>query len=283
MPADRPPSHARVVVVGAGFSGVAAAVALERSGEHDVVVLEQADEVGGTWRDNAYPGCACDVPSHLYQLSYAPNPDWSHGFARQPEIQRYLVDVARRLGVRDRVRFGTGLERASWDPAAGRWDVTTTRGATDGRRARARPPGRCRSRPCRTCRASTSFAGPAFHSARWDHDADLRGKRVAVVGTGASAVQFVPEVQREALSLTVFQRTPPWVLPRRDRRDHAAREAALPAGAGPAAARAPTHRPGPRELGARVQRPHPDHAGRRAARPRPPRPAGARPPACARR
>ena len=101
-PADRPlPAHARVVVVGAGFSGVAAAVALERSGEHDVVLLEQADEVGGTWRDNAYPGCACDVPSHLYQLSYAPNPDWSHSFARQPEIQRYLVDVSRRLGVRD--------------------------------------------------------------------------------------------------------------------------------------------------------------------------------------
>ncbi len=217
MPHTTLPPHARVVVVGTGFSGVAAAVALQRAGEDDVVLLEQADEVGGTWRDNAYPGCACDVPSHLYQLSYAPNPGWGHAFARQPEIQRYLVDVATRLGVRDRVRFGTALERAAWDAAAGVWRVETSRGAMTAE-VLVTATGALSEPAVPDLPGLGSFAGPSFHSARWDHDVELDGRRLAVVGTGASAVQFVPHVQRRAAALTVFQRTPAWVLPRRDRR-----------------------------------------------------------------
>lgn len=210
------PAHSRVVVVGSGVAGIAAAIALRSAGESDVVVLEQADEVGGTWRDNSYPGCACDVPSHLYSLSYAPNPEWSHAFARQPEIQRYLVEVAERHRVRDRVVFGAGLEHATWDAAEQLWRLRTGRGQmtaevlVSGTGALSEP-----SVPA--IPGADSFVGPAFHSARWDHSVDVTGKQVAVVGTGASAVQFVPHLQRDTLRLNVFQRTAPWVLPRRDR------------------------------------------------------------------
>ncbi len=217
MPRSQLPAHARVVVVGSGFAGVAAAIALRRSGETDVVVLERADEVGGTWRDNSYPGCACDVPSHLYSLSCAPNPDWSHAFARQPEIQRYLVDVAALHGVHDLVVFGAALEHGTWDGVAQVWRLRTSRGEltaevlVSGTGALSEP-----SVPA--IPGVASFEGPAFHSARWDHGVDVTGRHVAVVGTGASAVQFVPHLQRDALRLSVFQRTAPWVLPRRDRR-----------------------------------------------------------------
>lgn len=210
------PRRVRVLVVGAGVAGVTAAVELERAGERDVVVIEQADEVGGTWRDNDYPGCACDVPSHLYSLSWAPNPGWTRSFAPQQEIQRYLVDVATRTGVRARTRFGTRLEEASWDDDAQVWRVRTSRGDLDAE-SLVVATGALSAPSVPDLPGLPTFAGEVFHSARWDHSFDPAGRRVAVVGTGASAVQLVPHLQREALAVTVVQRTPSWVLPRSDR------------------------------------------------------------------
>jgi cation diffusion facilitator CzcD-associated flavoprotein CzcO len=203
-------------VVGSGFSGIGTAVRLLQEGVEDFVVLERAGSLGGTWRDNTYPGCACDVPSHLYSFSFAPNARWSHSFSRQPEIRAYLEDVAQRFGVLPHLHCDTDLVAGTWDDDALMWRLTTSRGeftadvVVSGCGGLVEPalpdvPG------------VESFAGPAFHSARWDHDVDLRGKRVAVVGTGASAVQFVPAIAPEAAHVTVFQRTPPWVVPRMDR------------------------------------------------------------------
>ena len=211
------PAAVRVAVVGSGFAGLAAAIALRRAGRHDVVVLERADDVGGTWRDNRYPGCACDVPSHLYSFSFAPNPDWSRSFSAQPEIQAYLQRTARESGVLPHVHFGAELLEARWDRAAQRWRLRTSKGhltaevLVSGTGALSEP-----SIPA--IPGIETFAGTSFHSAAWDDAHDLTGRRVAVVGTGASAIQFVPHVQRGAAHLTLFQRTAPWVLPRRDRR-----------------------------------------------------------------
>ena len=215
--AQQLPRSVRVAVIGSGFAGLGAAVALLRAGRKDFVVLERAHEVGGTWRDNRYPGCACDVPSHLYSFSFAPNPDWSRSFSAQPEIQAYLQRTAREHGVLPHVHFGTELLEARWDDAAQRWHVRTSKGEltaevlVNGTGALSEP-----SIPA--IPGVESFAGTTFHSATWDDDHDLTGRRVAVIGTGASAIQFVPHVQQRAAHLTLFQRTPPWVLPRRDRR-----------------------------------------------------------------
>lgn len=209
------PSHVGVAIVGSGFAGVGAAIALRKAGRHDFVILERASEIGGTWRDNSYPGCACDVPSNLYSFSFAPNPDWSHAFSRQPEIQAYLLKVACDYRVRDYLHTRTELTQARWEDGDQRWHITTTRGeftanilvaATGGLSEPSIP----------AIKGAASFAGSSFHSATWDHDHDLTGRRVAVIGTGASAVQFVPHVQKKASQLTLFQRTPPWVMPRRD-------------------------------------------------------------------
>ncbi len=210
------PEHVRVAVIGSGFSGLGTAVALKREGIEDFVVLERGDSVGGTWRDNTYPGCACDVPSHLYSFSFAPNPEWSHVFSRQPEIRAYLEKVTDDFGVRPHLRVDTDLVEGVWDDEALLWRLRTSTGeltadllvsGCGGLVEPAYPdvPGIER------------FTGPAFHSARWDHDVDLTGKRVAVVGTGASAIQFVPEIAKMAASLVLLQRTPPWIVPRRDR------------------------------------------------------------------
>ncbi|SFO00761.1 Predicted flavoprotein CzcO associated with the cation diffusion facilitator CzcD [Geodermatophilus obscurus] len=216
-PAPRPlPPHARVVVVGSGFSGIGTAVALREAGIDDFVVLERADGLGGTWRDNTYPGAACDVPSHLYSFSFAPKRDWSHVYSRQPEIRSYLEQVAADSGVLPHLRCGTDVVSGRWDDDALLWRLRTSRGdltadvLVSGAGGLVEPhlpdvPG------------TGTFAGPWFHSARWDHSVDLTGKRVAVVGTGASAAQFVPELQRTAAEVVVFQRTPPWVIARADR------------------------------------------------------------------
>jgi cation diffusion facilitator CzcD-associated flavoprotein CzcO len=210
------PRHVRVAVVGAGFAGIGAAVALRGAGCDDVVVLERAETVGGTWRDNTYPGCACDIRSHLYSFSFAANPGWTRNFPSQPEIWRYLEDVCDRFGVRPQIRCGVEVIEAAWEDAAGRWRVSTSRGdftadvLVSAAGALSEP-----SLPALPGLAD--FAGAAFHSARWRHDVDLAGARVAVVGTGASAVQLVPRIQPVVERLHVFQRTPPWVLPRRDR------------------------------------------------------------------
>ncbi len=201
-----------VVIVGAGFGGIGMAISLRRAGIRDVTVLEKADDLGGTWRDNTYPGAACDVPSHLYSFSFERRRDWSRRFPPQAEILDYLRNTAAKYGVEP--RFGVEVEDAVFDEEAGLWRVRTTQGAYEAR-ALVMACGQL-SRPAYP-EFPNAFQGPAFHSARWDHEADLAGKRVAVIGTGASSVQFVPHLASTASAVHVFQRTPPYVLSKRDR------------------------------------------------------------------
>jgi cation diffusion facilitator CzcD-associated flavoprotein CzcO len=209
-------THTRVAIIGSGFSGLGTAIRLRQRGEHDFVIFERASDVGGTWRDNSYPGCACDVQSHLYSFSFAPNPDWTRSYSPQPEIWDYLRRCARDFGVLPHVRFDHEVRDASWDEDTQRWRVETSQGTytadvlvmASGALSEPRVP---------VLPGFENFEGRSFHSARWDHTYELKGKRVAVIGTGASAVQFVPEIQPQVERLHVFQRTPPWVMPRTDR------------------------------------------------------------------
>jgi cation diffusion facilitator CzcD-associated flavoprotein CzcO len=210
------PEHVGVLVVGAGFSGLGLAVKLAERGERDFVVVDRGDEVGGTWRDNTYPGAACDVPSQLYSFSFALNPDWSRSFSPQEEIQEYLRGVARDAGVLPHFRFGVNFEHARWDDDAGLWRVTTSAGECTAT-VLVSAAGALADPKMPDIDGIDSFAGEVFHSARWNHDVDLTGKRVAVIGTGASAIQIVPEIAGRVEHLDVYQRTAPWVLPRRDR------------------------------------------------------------------
>lgn len=201
------------VVVGVGFAGLAMVGALRRAGRDDVIVLERAADVGGTWRDNTYPGVACDVPAHLYSLAAHPNAGWSRTFAPGGEIQDYLRDVAAREELGDKLRLRTPMLGAAWDAETSVWRIDT--GAEElVARSLVLACGRLTEPFVPSIPGLESFAGPLFHSARWDHDVDLTGKRVAVVGTGASAVQLVPELARLAAHVTLFQRTPAWVVPR---------------------------------------------------------------------
>ncbi|HEX5146846.1 MAG TPA: NAD(P)/FAD-dependent oxidoreductase, partial [Conexibacter sp.] len=206
------PDHVDVAIAGSGFAGIGMAIQLLRAGRTDFVVLERDDDVGGTWHQNTYPGCQCDVPSNLYSFSFAPNAEWSQTFALQPEIGAYLKRVADDFGVRPYVRTGTAVEGAAWDEQVRRWRIRTSRGALTARVLVAGMGGLSEPRVPAIPGAET-FAGPAFHTARWRGDVDLAGKRVAVIGTGASAVQVVPHLQRRAAGLTLFQRTPPWIMP----------------------------------------------------------------------
>ena len=211
------PTRTHIAVIGSGFGGLGAGIRLRENGITDFVILERASSVGGTWRDNTYPGCACDVPSHLYSFSFAPNPLWSRSFSRQPEIRAYLEDIADRYGLRRHLRFDTEVIEARWDSAQALWRLTTSRGAfTADVLISATGPLADPALP--DIPGLADFPGEVFHSARWNHDFDLTGKRVAVVGTGASAIQIIPEIQPLVGQLTLFQRTPAWVLPRRDRR-----------------------------------------------------------------
>jgi cation diffusion facilitator CzcD-associated flavoprotein CzcO len=210
------PAHVEVAIVGTGFAGLGMAVKLKQEGRDDFVLLERAQEIGGTWRDNTYPGCQCDVPSNVYSFSFAPNPDWSRTFAPQREIQSYLLGVADSYALRPHVRFGAALTGADWDEQAQRWLIQTTRGSLTARILVSGMGGLSEPAIPRI-RGLERFTGTTFHSAAWDHDHDLRGKRVAVIGTGASAIQFVPAIQPQVDRLTVFQRTPPWIMPRSDR------------------------------------------------------------------
>lgn len=207
----------RVAVIGAGFGGVAAAVAV-RDDVAELVVLERGADVGGVWRDNVYPGAACDVPSHLYSFSFAPEHRWSRRFAPQPDIQRYLRRVVDDHGLRRHLRLHTEVTEARWDDDDAVWRLTTTAGDDVEAEVLVAACGQLRH-PARPAVAGLeSFRGPVLHSARWNHDVDLRGRRVAVVGTGASGVQIVPAIADDVAHVTVFQRSADHVVPKPDRR-----------------------------------------------------------------
>jgi cation diffusion facilitator CzcD-associated flavoprotein CzcO len=205
-----------VAIVGSGFSGLGMAISLLRDGVDDFVVLERAGDIGGTWRDNTYPGCACDVPSHLYSFSFEPNPRWTRTFSPQPEIHNYLRHCAEKYGVMPHIRFNHEVRDAQWDEDAQRWMIETA-GTAFRARALVAATGALSDPSIPPLPGLESFQGKVFHSARWDHDYDLRGKRVAVVGTGASAIQFVPKIQPLVGRLHLFQRTPAWIMPHPDR------------------------------------------------------------------
>ena len=203
------------IVVGAGISGIAAAYKMNQAGYHDYVVLEKADRVGGTWRDNNYPGCGCDVPSALYSFSFSPSHKWSHLFAKQPEILSYLEDVAAKFDLNKKIEFNNELVSAKWDQSQGIWNLETSKGLYKAKTVMFTT-GPITEPSMPKVKGIETFKGEMFHSARWNHDYDLKGKRVAVIGTGASAIQFIPQVQPLASELFVFQRTAPWVLPKAD-------------------------------------------------------------------
>jgi cation diffusion facilitator CzcD-associated flavoprotein CzcO len=208
--------HVRVAVIGSGFGGLGAAVRLRREGVTDFVVLERADSVGGTWRDNSYPGCACDVPSHLYSFSFAPNADWPRTFSGQDHIRAYLEHVTDVFRLRPHIRFNSEVKMMTWDAERLCWDIETSNGSYSADLV-VSATGPLSDPKVPDVPGLDSFPGKVFHSARWDHAYDLRGKRVAMVGTGASAIQIVPSIQPDVERLTLFQRTPPWVMPRVDR------------------------------------------------------------------
>ncbi|WP_278312740.1 flavin-containing monooxygenase [Lolliginicoccus levis] len=205
----------RVIIVGAGLAGVAAAITLERAGIDDAIVLEKADRVGGTWRDNTYPGCGCDIPSNVYSFSFNPNPDWRSAFALQPDILEYIEDTAEKFDTYRKIRFRTEVTEARWDNDERRWLIDTTNGSFRSQFA-IFAGGPITEPKLPDVPGIDSFEGEIFHSARWNHDLDLTGKRVAVVGTGASAVQFIPEIQPQVAQMHVLQRTASWVIPRLD-------------------------------------------------------------------
>jgi cation diffusion facilitator CzcD-associated flavoprotein CzcO len=202
-------------IVGAGISGIAAAIRLQKVGYNNFKIIEKASRVGGTWRENTYPGCGCDVPSALYSYSFAPSAKWSHLFARQPEILNYLEEVSENFNIKPLIQFNTSLDDARWDDSRHLWVLDTNQGQYLAKTLI------CATGPITEPQTPkldglNTFTGEMFHSAKWNHDYDLTGKRIAVIGTGASAIQFVPQIQPKAKDLYVFQRTAPWVLPKPD-------------------------------------------------------------------
>lgn len=203
----------RTVIVGTGFAGLGMGAQLKRRGDDDFIIIERADEVGGTWRDNTYPGAACDVPSHLYSFSFRPNPNWSQFYAKSPEIHRYLKDVTEEEGLYPHIDFNANMTDASWNDEEGRWYVTTP-DTTYIAQFLITGTGHLADEAFPDVPGLDTFPGDKFHSARWDHSKNLEGKRIGVVGTGASAIQLVPEMEKIASELVVFQRTPSYVTPR---------------------------------------------------------------------
>jgi cation diffusion facilitator CzcD-associated flavoprotein CzcO len=206
-----------VIIVGAGFSGIGMAARLRQMGIDDFVVLDRGNDLGGTWRDNSYPGAACDVPSNLYSFSFALNPDWSRSFPSQSEIWDYMRRCVDTFGVGDHLRYHSPVEEARWDGEARCWTVTVAGGDTHEAPFLIWATGSLSEPSIPDFPGLDQFRGKVFHSARWEHGFDLKGKRVCVVGTGASAIQFVPQIQPVVEHLYLHQRTPPWIFPRRDR------------------------------------------------------------------
>lgn len=212
---NSPHRRVHIAILGTGFSGLGIAIRLKQQGQEDFVVIEKSTDIGGTWRDNTYPGCACDIPSHLYSFSFALNPNWSRMYSPQPEIQDYLRSCAKRYGILPHIQWNSELLSASWEEDEQRWHIRTSQGQlladilVLGNGPLSEP-----SLP--PIPGIDSFEGVLFHSAQWKHDYDLAGKRVAVIGTGASAIQFVPQIQPRVEHLSLFLRTPPWIVPRLD-------------------------------------------------------------------
>ncbi|MGE0550758.1 MAG: flavin-containing monooxygenase [Kofleriaceae bacterium] len=205
------------VIVGSGFSGLCAAIMLRRAGIKSFVILEKAERLGGTWRDNSYPGAACDIPSHLYAYSFEPNPSWSEAYGGQPEILAYLERCAAKYQLHEHLQLKTRVVSATFDDGAATWTVRTADGRAFVARALVLGNGALHRPAIPALPGSSTFTGTRFHTARWDHDHNLTGKRVAVIGTGASAVQLIPRIAPLVEQLFVYQRTPPWVLPKADR------------------------------------------------------------------
>jgi cation diffusion facilitator CzcD-associated flavoprotein CzcO len=212
---SHPAASSSIAVVGGGFGGVGAAVMLRRAGYGDVAVFERGERIGGVWHHNTYPGAACDIPSHLYEFSFAPNPHWSRRYAPQAEIQAYLEDVARRHGVLDRIHTSTEVRRAAWDEERRRWVVETSAGTHEAE-VLLTACGQLSTPAVPPIPGLEGFARPAFHTARWRHDVDLAGRRVAVLGTGCSAIQVVPAIQPIVQQVDVYQRSPGWTIPKMD-------------------------------------------------------------------
>jgi cation diffusion facilitator CzcD-associated flavoprotein CzcO len=211
------PEHHRIVIIGAGFAGLGAAIKLKQAGIEDLVLLERAGDVGGTWQANTYPGCQCDIPSHLYSFSFALNPDWSRSYSMQPEIWDYLRRVAREHGLDRHMRLGCEVTRAHWEESDERWLLQTSAGEISADLVIAGV-GPLSQPKWPAIEGMDKFAGKTMHSARWENGHSLAGERVAVIGTGASAIQIVPRIQPEVSRLLVFQRTAPWLMPHADRR-----------------------------------------------------------------
>lgn len=205
-----------IIIVGAGFGGMGMAMKLKERGMDDFVMLERADDVGGAWRDNTYPGVACDVPSHLYSFSYMPKPDWSRVFSPGGEIWQYLRDCAKKTGLVPHIQFGANLEKATWDEAAKLWTVETPRGIWQAKYL-ITATGVLADAVLPDIPGMEGFTGETFHSSIWDHSVSLEGKRIGIVGSGASAIQIVPELTKVAKELVVFQRSAPYIIPRPDR------------------------------------------------------------------
>lgn len=223
-------------MIGAGFGGLAAAYELSRDGLADVTVLEKAGDIGGVWRENTYPGAACDVPSNLYSYSFARKTDWGRRYAEQPDILGYIHDTADRFGLRDMVRTGVEVTSAAYDDGTATWRVETSSGEVFEADVLVPAVGQLSRPALPNIPGLDTFAGPSFHSAQWRHDVDLTGKRVAVLGTGASAIQFVPRIRQTAGQVTVFQRSAPYIVPKPDRAYTAAHHAAFAKAPGFAAA-----------------------------------------------
>jgi len=208
--------HLSVGIVGGGFGGVGMGIRLRQEGIEDFTIFERGETVGGVWRANTYPGAACDVPSHLYSFAFAPGTRWSRRYAPQPEILAYLEECVEKFGLEPNLRLGVEATAASFDAGSGRWTLETDDGGVHEFDVLVTACGQLTRPAIPAIPGADDFEGPVFHSAEWDHDVELEGKRVAVIGTGASAIQFVPEIAKQARSLAIYQRSAPWILPKPD-------------------------------------------------------------------
>lgn len=209
-------TETEILIIGTGFAGLGMAIQLKRTGRDDFIAIERADDVGGTWRDNHYPGIACDVPSHLYSYSYLPNPDWTRVFSPGGEIQAYIRKCAEDEGILPHIHFKTDMLKSTWDEAKKRWVVETSKGTYEAK-ILITGTGHLADGHMPNIEGLDGFEGDVFHSANWDHSVDLEGKRIGVVGSGASAIQIIPEMQKVASEMVVFQRSAPYMIPRWDR------------------------------------------------------------------